>query len=161
MHNQGLSYLSFFSSSIQSVSHPQEYRKSRTWSLLVLLMKIHWLSASVGLMPYLLPLIHSVLSGCSFDFHLTSIFISIFKLDSVLDTNGLHHLCLRFISHKECAVLAMKPDLCGRLLGSFPQNTWAFCGKQLLKIIATGCQGTSCNIPFSCNQIFIVLPLYL
>lgn len=131
--NQSLSYLGFFFFSIQSVSHPQKYRESRTWNLLVLFMKVHCSQPQLDLMPYLLPLIHSVLPGCSFDFHLTIVLISIFSLDSVLDVNGLRHLCLRFISYKECAVLAMKPDLWGRLLGSFPQNIQTFCRKQLLK----------------------------
>lgn len=96
-----------------------------------------------------------------FDFYLTRTLILIFNFNSVLDINGLHHLCRRFSSYKECqcAALAMKPDLLGTLLGGFPQNPLSCCGKQLMKITVTGVpwdklQKSFLSTKFSENYLF-------
>ena len=116
----------------------------------------HVVWISVGLMLYLLR--HKALVWLALNLPRSWLLFSTLTL--VLNINDLHHLCLRFIYDKEgwCVVMAMKPDLWGRVLGSFPLHFITCCGEQL-KITATGVLRRSCNIPFH-NQIFIKLPLY-
>lgn len=134
--------------SMQLVSHLQEHRESRTWSIQVFLIKTHWLSAFQSFLSELtldwdcgmnlswinvfsLDSDPCCAARLQFDFYLTRALILIFNFNSVLNTNSLHHLCRRFSSYKECqcAALAMKPDLLGTLLGGFPQNPLSCCGK--------------------------------
>lgn len=95
----------------------------------------HVVWISVGLMLYLL--CHKASEWLALNQPRSWFLFSTLAL--VLNINDLHHLCLRFIYDKEdwCVVMAMKPDLWGRVLGSFPQHFITCCGEQL-KITATG-----------------------